>query len=801
MDYFTYRNQQETDYYGIPMNYNRKDTKSNGTYASLPPVIAEEKADAEILKLRKELSEEHEKVLNLTSQLATNAHVVAAFEQSLSNMTSRLQHLTSTSEKKDYELNELRRKIDLFKQCGVDAGLISQNHDVILRQQTDLVSDSGDEGGGPSSTSKPKSKRSGWLRNSFSKAFTKGSSKPKGSISDAEESPKRKVYSTVRAASALGGNINSTPYDSPIKASKSSDTIDGNANVEVVNELKRQLAEKENLLTETRLEALSSAHQLESLRDTVTKMRNELMSVRCENEKLHTIVQHSPRGDQGAGKSLNSSQNSLNNNQDQEDRRHSSTLSESSICSGPSSLDLSSTTDPANKEGGKLVPVVVLNNDKSFTRIGTVSVSGRSNWDLLDSLVHRVFKEYVMRVDPTSNLGLNAESIGFYQVGEIRRNSNFARKPELLPYGYLVGDATDIVIALKKSENIESLNVDALAFETLIPKSIIQRYVSLLIEHKRIIISGPEGSGKTYMASKMANFITNRTKKSVVTFSVQRNNVPEMKDFLHRMRSTGQDQVIILDCLNNAGKLDEVLQDVILPPESYIIGTFNPMGSPQAQTPTHLQIQHDFRIVQLSTHTEPLKGLVGRCLRQRLLNIEVKTRMLDGETSAAVDWVAKAHLHLNKILESHASGDDANLSPKLFLDCPIGHDEGLPEVQGDQIRRWFLDLWQSKIQAKLMESIRDGLQMYGHRSHWEDPVEYLIQTWPWANSAPLDLPNIDPQDVGYDQKKSPDVQPRPSSTGTSLSSGSGGTNTNESDPLFNMLLHLQEAANNETAIN
>ena len=38
MDNFTYRNQQETDYYGIPMNYNRKDTKSNGTYASLPPV-------------------------------------------------------------------------------------------------------------------------------------------------------------------------------------------------------------------------------------------------------------------------------------------------------------------------------------------------------------------------------------------------------------------------------------------------------------------------------------------------------------------------------------------------------------------------------------------------------------------------------------------------------------------------------------------------------------------------------------------------------------------------------------------
>ena len=135
-------------------------------------------------------------------------------------------------------------------------------------------------------------------------------------------------------------------------------------------------------------------------------------------------------------------------------------MSESSILSGPSSLDLSATTDPTNREGGKLVPVVVLNTDKSFTRIGTISVSGRSNWDLLDSLVHRLFKEYVMRVDPTSNLGLNAESIGYYQVGEIKR-THMSRKPELLPYGYLVGDATDIMISLKKCDaNIDVTQVN-----------------------------------------------------------------------------------------------------------------------------------------------------------------------------------------------------------------------------------------------------------------------------------------------------------------------------------------------------
>lgn len=41
----------------------------------------------------------------------------------------------------------------------------------------------------------------------------------------------------------------------------------------IVDELKRQLREKDLVLTDIRLEALSSAHQLESLKDTVIKMR------------------------------------------------------------------------------------------------------------------------------------------------------------------------------------------------------------------------------------------------------------------------------------------------------------------------------------------------------------------------------------------------------------------------------------------------------------------------------------------------------------------------------------------------
>ena len=53
-------------------------------------------------------------------------------------------------------------------------------------------------------------------------------------------------------------------------------------------------------------------------------------------------------------------------------------------------------------------------------------------------------------------------------------------------------------------------SVDALAFETLIPKSIVQRYVSLLQEHRRIILCGPSGTGKTYLAQCLAEYLVLR---------------------------------------------------------------------------------------------------------------------------------------------------------------------------------------------------------------------------------------------------------------------------------------------------
>ena len=52
--------------------------------------------------------------------------------------------------------------------------------------------------------------------------------------------------------------------------------------------------------------------------------------------------------------------------------------------------------------------------------------------------------------------------------------------------------------------------VDELAFDLLIPKLILQRYINLLVDHRRVILSGSSGTGKTYLAHRLAEFIVQR---------------------------------------------------------------------------------------------------------------------------------------------------------------------------------------------------------------------------------------------------------------------------------------------------
>ncbi|XP_076791058.1 neuron navigator 2 isoform X6 [Arvicanthis niloticus] len=771
----------------------------------------EEKCQSEIRKLRRELDASQEKVSALTTQLTANAHLVAAFEQSLGNMTIRLQSLTMTAEQKDSELNELRKTIELLKKQNAAAqaainGVINtpelnckgngsaQATDLRIRRQhsSDSVSSinsatSHSSVGSNIESDSKKKKRKNWLRSSFKQAFGKKKSpKSASSHSDIEEMTDSSLPSSPKLPH--NGSTGSTPLlRNAHSNSLISECMDSEA--ETVMQLRNELRDKEMKLTDIRLEALSSAHQLDQLREAMNRMQSEIEKLKAENDRLKSESQ-------GSGCSRAPSQVSISASPRQSLglSQHSLNLTEST------SLDmlLDDTGEcSARKEGGRHVKIVVSFQEamkwKEDSRphlflIGCIGVSGKTKWDVLDGVVRRLFKEYIIHVDPVSQLGLNSDSVLGYSIGEIKR-SNTSETPELLPCGYLVGENTTILVTVK---GLTENSLDSLVFESLIPKPILQRYVSLLTEHRRIILSGPSGTGKTYLANRLSEYVVLRegrelTDGVIATFNVDHKSSKELRQYLSNLADQCNSEnnavdmplVIILDNLHHVSSLGEIFNGLLnckYHKCPYIIGTMNQATS---STP-NLQLHHNFRWVLCANHTEPVKGFLGRFLRRKLMETEISGRVRNAELVKIINWIPKVWHHLNRFLEAHSSSD-VTIGPRLFLSCPI-------DVDGSRV--WFTDLWNYSIIPYLLEAVREGLQLYGRRAPWEDPAKWVMDTYPWAASPQQHewppLLQLRPEDVGFDGYS----LPREGSTSKQVP-----PSDTEGDPLMNMLMRLQEAAN------
>lgn len=76
---------------------------------------------------------------------------------------------------------------------------------------------------------------------------------------------------------------------------------------------------------------------------------------------------------------------------------------------------------PHSKEEIILPPLKILLFAGGHIQIGTIAASGRLSWSLLDGLVERLFSEFLILVDPVTNLGLAAESVKSYLIGDLER--------------------------------------------------------------------------------------------------------------------------------------------------------------------------------------------------------------------------------------------------------------------------------------------------------------------------------------------------------------------------------------------
>jgi predicted nuclease with TOPRIM domain len=160
----------------------------------------------------------------------------------------------------------------------------------------------------------------------------------------------------------------------------------------IVEDLHRKLSVKDDLLTETRLEALTSASQMQSLREQVAKLRTELRNVKRENDELKHKVRLTP------------TKNSFRSNK--EEWADSSLLLDSStLLQGEDALEI------------PVIIVIMAVPIPLEIRIGCVRIRKHENlndsktWRDLDMNVQCLFGLYLARLDPFECLGLSGTMI------------------------------------------------------------------------------------------------------------------------------------------------------------------------------------------------------------------------------------------------------------------------------------------------------------------------------------------------------------------------------------------------------
>ncbi|XP_032322782.1 neuron navigator 1 isoform X3 [Camelus ferus] len=778
---------------------------------------------SQIRKLRRELESSQEKVATLTSQLSANANLVAAFEQSLVNMTSRLRHLAETAEEKDTELLDLRETIDFLKKKNSEAQAVIQGalsaseatpKELRIKRQNssdsisslNSITSHSSIGSGKDADAKKKKKKS-WvyeLRSSFNKAFSiKKGPKSASSYSDIEEiatpdssapsSPKLQHASTETASPSIKSSASSSagteapegPAHPAPHARLFHTSEEGEPEKKEVSELRSELWEKEMKLTDIRLEALNSAHQLDQLRETMHNMQLEVDLLKAENDRLK-VAPGPPAGStpgQVPGSSvLLSPRRSLG-------LALTHPFGPSLADTDLSPMDGVSTGGPREDVSLRVVvrmpPQHIIKGDLKQQEffLGCSKVSGKVDWKMLDEAVFQVFQDYISKMDPASTLGLSTESIHGYSVSHVKRLLD-TEPPELPPCRRGVNN---IAVSLK---GLKEKCVDSLVFETLIPKPMMQHYIGLLLKHRRLVLSGPSGTGKTYLTNRLAEYLVERSGREVTegivsTFNMHQQSCKDLQLYLSNLanqldRDTGVGDVplvILLDDLSEAGSISELVNGALTCKYHkcpYIIGTTN---QPVKMTPNH-GLHLSFRMLTFSNNVEPANGFLVRYLRRKLLESDSDANANREELLRVLDWVPKLWYHLHTFLEKHSTSDFL-IGPCFFLSCPIGIED---------FRTWFIDLWNNSIIPYLQEGAKDGIKVHGQKAAWEDPVEWVRDTLPWpsAQQDQSKLYHLPPPTVGpHSTASPPEDRTVKDSTPSSL----------DSDPLMAMLLKLQEAAN------
>ncbi|XP_061187409.1 cortactin-binding protein 2-like isoform X2 [Saccostrea echinata] len=383
---------------------------------------------------------------------------------------------------------------------------------------------------------------------------------------------------------------------------------------------------------------------------------------------------------------------------------------------------------------------------RSFV-VGTVQITSATGWMELEAVLQSVLSNFLSqldtgirtkktsRLDPeiTSDsvqysLGLGLKAIQHYSIGSYHWVAGL-HSVDNLPYDILCNNQSQTINIVLEG-NLETVSCDV-----LLPVPVLQNYLRLLEHYKSVVFYGPEATGKTYLAHRMAHFVAKKEQKEGNKTSIH--CVELQGDFSHNdlinllvstgcMVKTGADYqensapIVVLSNLERTdmaqlfGKLlaavehrgqyhtftvdGQVSEHYCFVDKFYLIATMNKSRS----TGLDLSIQQRFRWVHFRIDVEPIRNFLARYFLRKFLHVgRGHLPLQDSLVFRAVEWVLCIWQRLNDGL-GKLGVPEVVFGPCHFLGCPIESQD--PQI----IYQWIREVWNTKIAPTVREAVIKG---------------------------------------------------------------------------------------------
>ncbi|CAJ0572341.1 unnamed protein product, partial [Mesorhabditis spiculigera] len=670
---------------------------SSTAYGSLS-----ERYEAELRKLNRELEGYRQTVNKLAKKHEDYGVMADTVDQRLSHMAQKMEK----AQLKPDEVSKLRKEIDQVrslsarlaseaKKEGAGELLRHPSMESLASHRSSMSSSSKSSKTDKSSLNSfgTKAKKS-WIRSSFTKAFTRKKGK-----NFEDGSPMHQLH--------------------PICASNQNLETAGSA--AAVIDLKKQLDDKDHVLTDFRLDALDMEREVDVLRETVSRLKNENKQLRADMTRiLYT------------GRSHNSSHSSLMTADDEHliyevppsDRSASGSSKRSSGCGNVSKVVV-------NVDLSGSIPAAVCPEHE--ITIGYLGLPDHNQgWEAVDGQIYTMFDDYITRVDPERTLGLSGhDSVIGYSIGKFSREKG-AKESSTRPSEIVTSSSTVRLFLRGACQH----SVDSLVLESLFPRAMLDQLVKYVVQQRRLVLSGATGLGKSNLARQLCSYLSIRAGKtpdSVVDIRVPEEGKDKLvqaeKDLETALRGQ-QDAVVLLDNIpkSRISFVSSVFDSLNVPADQgpFIICTINRACQ---LSEMQMQLQHGFKIFLLTNKMDGVSGFMGRFLRRKSIETEFRQgRPLSPEMAGIVAFFPLVLAAVNDFIE-RSNSVDMTVGPRLFLQCPLDVDES---------RAWFVRLWNESLVPYMVKVYREGVKILGRSGTFDDPLDTVSEAWPWAHGPPAE---------------------------------------------------------------